>query len=277
MNRRAFIQQSSFAAIAISGLPLAVRANSKSTRQQTGTSYYKTNDNTEAGAVLYGLRIDHYGMDHFDSATATQKEITLGIKQYDGTSRTAPTKSAEYKYVIEEAKSTSETDTVWEVAARMTEKISGDYDLPKAISKKIIFTCKPLKTITLKGKKDAVVSELVYVTPSSSGSSDGCFLTTACVEHKGMADNCEPLETLRGLRENFMRDTIVGDALIRDYRVVGPAIVAGINDCANRHEIYEYMYERMIVPCVNMVKSGANAEAVVYYKSFVEALQERYC
>ena len=85
------------------------------------------------------------------------------------------------------------------------------------------------------------------------------------------------LQTLRGLREQYMRGQEEGNLLISQYSVLGPSIVKGINSCENSADIYDYMYQHMILPSVELVQSGEKEEAIHYYKTFVKALYEKYC
>lgn len=274
MNRRSFLQKSSFAALAASGLPLAVKARPS---KQTSTTTYKTTDGYTAGQVLYGMAVNHSGITNFASATDEEKTIMMGVKQYDSVERTTPSKSADYKLMIDKVKKVDNTENTWDVTAKV-EKMSGDYDLPKEISKKITLRCKTYSSVNIMGKKDAVISELAYVAPSSSSSGSGdCFLTTACVHHRQLPDDCTELQSLRLLREEHMRRSGEGRALIDLYKSAGPRIVQAIDKLENKKEIYEYMYTHMILPSVQLVSEGRKEEAVMYYKIFVGALQERYC
>jgi hypothetical protein len=40
---------------------------------------------------------------------------------------------------------------------------------------------------------------------------------------------------------------------------------------------YNYMYQHMILPAVDLVKQQQHEEATILYKTFVQALKERYC
>jgi hypothetical protein len=106
---------------------------------------------------------------------------------------------------------------------------------------------------------------------------EDCFLTTACVKHLHLPDDCDELQILRGLRDDHMLANHEGRLLIEQYKVFGPAIVKAINNCENAHEIYRYIYEQMILPSVDLVKEGRLQDAAAYYAIFVKALHEKYC
>jgi hypothetical protein len=67
-----------------------------------------------------------------------------------------------------------------------------------------------------------------------------------------------------------------GQALIANYKLVGPRIVKSINECDNRNEIYNYMYDQLVSPSVKMIEEGRQQEAVEYYREFVKGLTTRY-
>jgi len=272
MNRRAFLQRGSFAAVAAAGLPLAVKAkNKKSPIENVG---YRTTDNQQAGQVIYGMSVDHEGITSFESAEDEEKLITMVAKKYASTAREAPQRWAEFKLTIQKVKAIKNLDEVYEVEVKV-EKVSGDFSLPKDIAKKMKLRCNTYEYINILGKKNEVLAELPHTKPSSDD--EDCFLTTACVHHKNLQDNCEELQTLRSLRDNFMRKQDAGVALIDQYCIVGPEIVHAINALQNSHEVYDYMYSQMILPSVELVKNGRPDEAVEYYKTFVAALHRRYC
>jgi hypothetical protein len=109
-----------------------------------------------------------------------------------------------------------------------------------------------------------------------SESKEGCFLTTACVQHKNLPDDCEALGYLRMLRDDYMMQEPEGRELVKHYYQDGPSIVRAINTCTNKAEILDYMYEKMILPSVQLVKEKKYMEAVDYYKTFVMAIRNKY-
>ena len=50
-------------------------------------------------------------------------------------------------------------------------------------------------------------------------SSGPCFLTSACVEAKGLADDCHELSVLRNFRENYLRTVPEGRREIAEYYI----------------------------------------------------------
>lgn len=276
MNRRSFLLRSGAAAAAVAGLPIASRA--ARSPQQSAAYTYKSKDDSGGAGVLYGLTLYHAGVTAFNSANETEKTIMMGVKSFEGAARTSPKTSGEYKLTLEKVTSNGGSDGVYLIDTKV-EQVSGDYKMPKAVKKNMSLRVKPFSYVSLLAKKDELIAQLDYVAPPSSGSSSDadCFLTTACVHHIGLADDCRELDTLRHLRDNYMIQHHEGRQLIDAYDIEGPAIVAAINDCSNSREIYRYMYEHMILPSVALVEGGREEEAVAHYTTFVKALQQRYC
>ena len=93
----------------------------------------------------------------------------------------------------------------------------------------------------------------------------GCFLTSACVTHKGLADDCEELTVLRAFRDGYLKNTVEGSKLIKEYYEIAPELVNRIDNSKHMSEIYDYIYER-ICECVELVKSNEFERATEEYK-----------
>jgi hypothetical protein len=269
MNRRNFISKSSLAMIAAAGLPKAIL------NKPYSTSTYKTK--LETGIVnqtYYELQIDHNALTNFASATDAEKVITLKVAYFETADFTKPTKGAEFTYNVKDAILIND---IWKVKTKFDKKVNGDYKLPKSFPKNIVLMGKQYYYFNILDKKDQTLVEIPYPPSTSSGTgAGGCFLTTACVEHKKFSDDCNELTTLRFLRDEYMLKNNNDISLIKDYKIYGPEIVNAIGKCLNKNEIYEYMFQNMIKPSVALVKEERFAEAVDHYKIFVKALAEKY-
>ena len=104
----------------------------------------------------------------------------------------------------------------------------------------------------------------------------GCYLTSACVEAKGLADNCRELTVLRAFRDGYMRTTNSGAADICEYYHTAPAIVEKIKTLPNAKEIFDRIYSELVLPCVELIESGKNEEAYTAYKNYTRKLQALY-
>lgn len=112
---------------------------------------------------------------------------------------------------------------------------------------------------------------------SSKGNSGGCFLTTACVEHKGFSDNCYELETLRKFRDNYMMSFDEGTKDVKKYYEIAPIIINNIDELDNKNDIYEYIYKDLIIECIRLINNNEMNASYEKYKEFVKELYNKYC
>ena len=106
-------------------------------------------------------------------------------------------------------------------------------------------------------------------------SGGGCFLTSACVEYMGKADDCTELTTLRSFRDNFMRANTTLSALVDEYYRIAPQIVEKINKSENKSQHYRYIFE-VIGRCINLIGKNQNQEAVQEYQTMVLTLKDKF-
>ncbi len=113
-------------------------------------------------------------------------------------------------------------------------------------------------------------------TASNSGynSSGGCFLTSACVEYMGKADDCKELTVLRQFRDGYMKSTEEGSRLVEEYYKIAPDIVAKVNADTQKNDYYEYIYS-VVTKCVDLIENNKMEEALASYKTMVETLQSK--
>ena len=106
--------------------------------------------------------------------------------------------------------------------------------------------------------------------------STGCYLTSACVEARGLADDCRELTVLRRFRDGWLSRQEGGAADIQEYYRTAPAIVAAIHRREDAPVIWERLYQELVAPCVTLIESGQMKEAYVLYRSTAEKLKEVY-
>ena len=109
---------------------------------------------------------------------------------------------------------------------------------------------------------------------TSSGSDPGCFLTSACVQARGLPDDCEELTVLRRYRDGYLRHRPGGEDEIRQYYAIAPRIVEAVNAKENAAEIWNRVYEEMVLPCVRMIQSGTMEDAFGLYKAYTLQLAD---
>lgn len=113
-------------------------------------------------------------------------------------------------------------------------------------------------------------------TYTGGGSSGGCYLTTACVECRNLADDCRELTVLRSFRDNYMANQENGKEDIKEYYDKAPKIVEIINAKENSNEIYDDLYRNVIKPCVELIENDKNEEAYQKYKEMVSSLEKKF-
>ena len=97
----------------------------------------------------------------------------------------------------------------------------------------------------------------------NNSGSIGCFLTTACCQHKGLPDDCEELQTLRKFRDYF-----VPKELVAEYYKIAPKLVRKVQD---KPKVLDYIYDT-IRSCVDHIKRSENEQALHNYKTMVNYL-----
>jgi len=112
-----------------------------------------------------------------------------------------------------------------------------------------------------------------YTARPSGGS--GCFLTSACVNYIGKEDDCEELTLLRNFRDNYMRATEEGKALVDEYYNVAPNIVEGIESSKDKDKHYQYIYS-VVEKCVQLIREGKNEETLNEYRTMVLTLKNQF-
>ena len=97
------------------------------------------------------------------------------------------------------------------------------------------------------------------------GSSGGCYLTTAMCDILGQEDNCPILETLRGFRDNYMKQNEEYLPLLEDYDNVGPIISDRLFNDENKEKIAQTML-LFISVAIDAIKDKEYKSAVNTYE-----------
>ena len=106
--------------------------------------------------------------------------------------------------------------------------------------------------------------------------SSSCFLTSACVEARGLSDDCHELTVLRYFRENYLRAIPEGPDEIAEYYFIAPQIVSAIKRGEGAETVFDELYEKLVKPCVVMIEAGNNHGAHELYKTTVKLLKDKY-
>jgi len=99
---------------------------------------------------------------------------------------------------------------------------------------------------------------------------EGCFITTACCETLGLADDCFELRTLRRYRDEVLAKRPAGVEQIAAYYRLAPLILARLPQEARERRLRS-VYVRYILPAALAAKCGLNTLA---YRLYVRMLDE---
>ena len=104
-----------------------------------------------------------------------------------------------------------------------------------------------------------------------------CFISTACVEARGLPDDCYELRLLRLFRSEYVAKLPDGDRILDDYGRKAPRIVRAIRglDHEEAHRIWTYLYECGVAPAVALITNGRWDEAHKLYTSMCLELEAR--
>lgn len=110
----------------------------------------------------------------------------------------------------------------------------------------------------------------------SDSSSSSCYLTTACVLSKGLPDDCYELTTLRHFRDTYLNGTPEGRRDIACYYEIAPGLVKKLDTLPESEEIYQKIYDELVLPCIALIEAEKLAETHQLYREYTEALYQKY-
>ncbi len=99
---------------------------------------------------------------------------------------------------------------------------------------------------------------------ASSNSPGGCYLTTACVELRGLPDNCHELTTLRSFRDKYVRARPDGELLLAEYYEQAPKLVAAIRARPDGKQIFEGIYSEITQAVQHIERNELDAAFDLY-------------
>jgi hypothetical protein len=89
-----------------------------------------------------------------------------------------------------------------------------------------------------------------------------CYITTAACDARGLADDCDELQTLRRFRDEVLLRHTSGRRLVARYYETAPAVVAAIERLPERRAIYDQIYATYVRPAVDAAKQQDVAAAL---------------
>lgn len=115
-----------------------------------------------------------------------------------------------------------------------------------------------------------------YMDCSDYKNASRCFITSAVCLTLGKPDCCEELQTMRRFRDEWLRDQPNGTEMIEEYYKVAPVIVNSIDRHPDRLSIYQRIYQKYILPCVEHAKEKEFDESRRIYMQMVDTLKAQY-
>ena len=122
------------------------------------------------------------------------------------------------------------------------------------------------------GKKDD--EHCIYRGSSVRYGQVPCFLTTACVQHAGLRDDCDELMLMRVLRDRYLDKFDEGRRVIDRYYEIAPPIVDTIRRAPDAHRILGWIL-REVRATAHCVARGDMETAMVRYAAMVLRLEQR--
>ena len=111
---------------------------------------------------------------------------------------------------------------------------------------------------------------------SNSGDGDGCYITTAAVDHLGLKDDCDELNLLRKYRDKLVEEDPEFRKIVLEYYKTAPIIVEKISNSPNKDKMLDSIYNDMVLPVLKLLKEEKIKEAKEYYISFYNDLKSKY-
>lgn len=103
-----------------------------------------------------------------------------------------------------------------------------------------------------------------------------CYITTAVCETFGKSDDCYELTLLRDYRDTYLASLPQGEALIREYYDIAPTIVRHIDSREDAREIYRWIWDTYLSPCIHMIEGDELEPCRELYEDMVHTLHDAY-
>lgn len=103
-----------------------------------------------------------------------------------------------------------------------------------------------------------------------------CYITTAVCESLGKTDDCYELSVFRNYRDSYLAKQPEGMEMIYEYYDIAPTIVNRVNKMDNRKDIYGFIWNEYLKPCINLIEEDRNEECKEMYSNMVRFLQKKF-
>lgn len=278
MQRRKFLKTANkglFATVALTGFSKLLTAQTEETVEYSDIYYY-TIDNPTDRDISYAIQVYRSAIEDLKNADDEKKTIELSATLYKNRPGTEDLEEIDssYEYEIMKSELKEGRESTYVVKCKFKGVTSGENVLPKEFGKKAVFEM----DYGIMSDSDSLTwldkggSAFITFEPSSLYDSD-CFVTTACLASRGLPDNCKELQALRALRDKHVVSTEEGKMLIQRYCEIAPELVSKINRYPNHKQLYDYIYDTLILPSMEMIESGELEQAKLYYVDYVLGLK----
>lgn len=105
----------------------------------------------------------------------------------------------------------------------------------------------------------------------SSPSKGGCYVTTACVEILHLADDGPELTALRRFREEHLRPTERGRAMLAVYAEAGPRLAEALRRAPSCDAEARHFYDLAVAPAVAALQLG---DAETALRSYIAGMRD---
>ena len=105
---------------------------------------------------------------------------------------------------------------------------------------------------------------------TGSESADGCFISTAICQTRGLPDDCYELNVLRGFRDNHLAQSENGRKLIKRYYEIAPEIVEAIGRLPQGEALYDELNQKYLVQIICHIESNNHQEAINIYMRMIK-------
>ena len=282
MKRRTFIGRTSKAAAATVALSSMARLLQAQDEPDTGTITLVHAD--QDTGERFEMDLDPTVLSEFETLRKKQRVITLTATYVEPGSEAATveeTSTYDLRLTAVEVIETSEYGVTYEVEFKTIGQSAGSSrfdNLFNGVDSGRVYVSET--TFSNFAFLDAEGNEVLKLEDPASGDGNyvpgmyGCFLTTACTQARGLADDCHELETLRALRDGYMQESSTDRSLVDAYQHLGPAICTALARHPRADEAFDLLYRDLVEPSVALIEAGDERAAVDHYAAYVRGLSK---
>jgi hypothetical protein len=104
---------------------------------------------------------------------------------------------------------------------------------------------------------------------------EDCYLTSACVAHARLQDDCHELTVMRAFRDDFLMTSIPGVAIVSRYYRHAPSLLSAIRTSPDSGETMEWILQQVRETTSHYV-AGRGFRALETYLDMIIALETKF-